>query len=77
MKLNVLSEKIKQTHIGNFYGRSSNKALIMSALALDKELGSVPNIEDAPRELIEILRPEFWEEQPVRYKHLSHSTYPN
>ncbi|VDB82659.1 unnamed protein product [Peniophora sp. CBMAI 1063] len=68
VKLNKLSEKLKQTHIGNFYGRSSNKALIMNALALDKELGSVPNIQDAPGELIEILRPKFWEEQPWEYR---------
>ncbi|KZV60490.1 hypothetical protein PENSPDRAFT_593994, partial [Peniophora sp. CONT] len=68
VKLNKLSEKLKQTHIGNFYGRSSNKALIMSALALDKELGSVPNLESAPGELIDILRPEFWEEQPWENK---------
>lgn len=66
VKLNKLSEKLKQTHIGNFYGRSSNKSLIMSALALDKELGSVSNIENAPGELMNILRPEYWEEQPVR-----------
>ncbi|VDB82660.1 unnamed protein product [Peniophora sp. CBMAI 1063] len=62
-KLSLLSSKLKQTHVGNYHGRSSNRALMMNTFALFKELDPTPSVDDAPREL-DLMRSEFWEHQP-------------
>ena len=64
-ELTLLSTKLKQAHVGNYYGKSSNKALMMNAFALFKELDATPSVENTVNEL-DMMRSEFWESQPVR-----------
>ena len=64
-ELTLLSSKLKQAHVGNYYGKSSNKALMMNAFALFKELDATASAENTVNEL-DMMRSEFWESQPVR-----------
>ncbi|KZV60489.1 hypothetical protein PENSPDRAFT_759962 [Peniophora sp. CONT] len=68
-KLSLLPSRIKQTCLGNYYGRSSSRALIVNALALSQELGSDLDLETASDEFTDLMRPEFWQKQSWETKY--------